>query len=739
MNKDRRGLLKLLIGAMIIVSFVMVINVIFVSVFKLHVRSMTSLDEYVTSVNYIREDIYASRGNIYDANGITIAQDKNTYSIICYMSKSRYNADGSPAHVEDIDYTANVLANLLGGDAKEIAAILESAEGKYQTEIGTVGRQIDEKVKEAIEEYELPGVDFVASSKRYYPLGDIMSPYLVGFAQDDAGKLVGKMGVEQYLNDELSGIDGYRVYQADEDGYVLPGMTEEIKEPQDGYDVYLTLDNVIQEALETALEKTMEERNASRAWGAVVEIDSGKILAWGQSPSYDPNKLDIEEYNNFGSQTMFEPGSVFKSFAYAAAMEEGVYDGTVGVDSGNFCFVSNGTDPVRTYSDDNYGCLTNSEDKVYGWVEYDYGLIMSLNTVTASIVTDLISPDKYLEYLYDFGFFQRVDTDGIRENVGSINFSQPVEKLTATYGAGLTVNMLELIQAYTAIFGNGEMIKPYFIERIVNNDTGSIIYEGQREVVSTPISEDTAKSMQDLLRRVVTDEAGTAKHYEVEGLDVMAKTGTQQILDESGIYIDGSDVLSSVILAFPYDDPQYMIYYAFESAYDRNNHYYTGPITELIERVGLLGGLTDEMNTNEEEVSNTIVKEEMPNLKGQTLEEAKERLDGHDVVVLGDGSTILDQYPKEGSTIYSNHKIYLLTSTSSFTMPDLTGWSRKEVTELWSITGVPFTLDGYGVVTSQSIAPGEVVSKDDVIIVRLEDLKDPNASSTDTDSETIEE
>ncbi len=739
MNKDRRGLLKLLIGAMIIVSFVMVINVIFVSVFKLHVRSMTSLDEYVTSVNYIREDIYASRGNIYDANGITIAQDKNTYSIICYMSKSRYNADGSPAHVEDIDYTANVLANLLGGDAKEIAAILESAEGKYQTEIGIVGRQIDEKVKEAIEEYELPGVDFVASSKRYYPLGDIMSPYLVGFAQDDAGKLVGKMGVEQYLNDELSGIDGYRVYQADEDGYVLPGMTEEIKEPQDGYDVYLTLDNVIQEALETALEKTMEERNASRAWGAVVEIDSGKILAWGQSPSYDPNKLDIEEYNNFGSQTMFEPGSVFKSFAYAAAMEEGVYDGTVGVDSGNFCFVSNGTDPVRTYSDDNYGCLTNSEDKVYGWVEYDYGLIMSLNTVTASIVTDLISPDKYLEYLYDFGFFQRVDTDGIRENVGSINFSQPVEKLTATYGAGLTVNMLELIQAYTAIFGNGEMIKPYFIERIVNNDTGSIIYEGQREVVSTPISEDTAKSMQDLLRRVVTDEAGTAKHYEVEGLDVMAKTGTQQILDESGIYIDGSDVLSSVILAFPYDDPQYMIYYAFESAYDRNNHYYTGPITELIERVGLLGGLTDEMNTNEEEVSNTIVKEEMPNLKGQTLEEAKERLDGHDVVVLGDGATILDQYPKEGSTIYSNHKIYLLTSTSSFTMPDLTGWSRKEVTELWSITGVPFTLDGYGVVTSQSIAPGEVVSKDDVIMVTLEDLKDPNASSTDTDSETIEE
>lgn len=732
--KSRNGFIKIVIGSVLILSLVMVANVIMVSVFKLHVRSMTSLEPYVNSVNYIKDTMQASRGNIYDANGMTIAQDESTYSIICYLSRTRVNADGTPAYVEDKEYTANVLASILDADQSTIYNILVKAEGKYQTEIGTAGRQIDEDTKLKIEEYDLPGVEFVASSKRYYPLGDFFSPYLVGFAQDDGGKLKGKMGVEQYLNDELSGIDGYRIYQADEDGYVLEGMSEEVKEPQDGYDVYLTLDNVIQEALQTALEKTMDERGASRAWGAVVEIDSGKILAWGQVPTFDSNELNIEEYNNFGSQTMFEPGSVFKVFAYAAAINEGVYDGTKGVDSNNFCYVSNGTDPVRTYSSDNYGCITNSEDKTYGWVEYDYGLIMSLNTVTSSIVTDLITPAKYLEYLYEFGFFQKVDTDGILENVGTINFSQPVEKLTATYGAGLTVNMLELLQAYTAIFGNGEMVKPYYIDKIVDPSTGDIIYEGQREVVSTPISEETAKQMQDLLRRVVTDEAGTAKYYEVEGVGVMAKTGTQQILDESGVYIDdgGGSVLNSVMLAFPYDDPQYMVYYAYQSYYDRNNHYNTEPITELIEKIALLSGISDQVDNGEgTATSEPIERMDMPSVSGHTVEYAKTKLDGLDVVILGDGKSVIDQYPKEGTTIYSNHKVFILTDSDSFIMPDLTGWSRKEVSELWQISGIAFTLDGYGVVSEQSIEPGTEVKMDDVISVTFDDLENPNESDSE--------
>lgn len=734
--KSRNGLLRFIALAAVAAALIMAINVVMVAVFKLHVRSLTSLEPYVDSVNYVRETIYANRGNIYDANGMTIAQDESTYSIICYLSKSRLNADGTPAYVEDKEYTARVLASILDGDESEIYAILVAADGRYQTEIGTVGRLIDEDTKLKIEEYGLPGVEFVASSKRYYPLGDYFSPYLVGFAQDDGGKLVGKMGVEQYLNDELSGIDGYRTYQADKDGYVLEGMSEEVVEAVDGYDVYLTLDNVIQDALQTSLEETMQERGAARAWGAVVEIKTGKILAWGQTPSFDNNKLDIKDYNNFGSQTLYEPGSVFKSFAYAAAMDSGNYDGTRLVDSDNFCYTSIGTDPVRTYSDNNYGCITNSENKTYGMVEYDYGLIMSLNTVTSSIITDLITPAEYLEYLDAFGFFKAVDTDGILENVGTIQFEQPVEKLTTTYGHGLTVNMLELLQAYSAIFGNGEMIKPYYIDKIVDPDTGNIIYQGQREVVGEPISEDTAKRMQDLLRRVVADESGTARYYEVEGLNVMAKTGTSQLLDDYGEYEEGGNVLSSVMLAFPYEDPQYMIYYAYQSGYDYNSHYYTEPVIELINKVALLENIQDTTSANETEVQD-VKKIEMADLSGHTLEYAQSKLEGSslEVIVLGDGKDVIAQYPKAGTVIYSGSKVYLLCNKDSFAMPDISGWSRKEVSELWSLTDVAFTLNGYGIVTSQSIAPGEMVYKDSVIEVTFGDIADPNPKPETSEAE----
>ncbi len=722
--------LKAIFSVTFVVAFVVIVNVVVVSVFQLHIRSLTSLESYVNSVNYVRETIYASRGNIYDANGMTVATDVSTYSIICYMSESRTYADGSPGYVVDIEYTANVLANILGADQETIYEILESAQGLYQTEIGTAGRQIDEATKLAIEEYELPGVEFVSSSKRYYPLGDYFSPYLVGFAQDENGTLVGRMGVELYLNDELSGVNGYRVYQADENGYILEGMTEEVVDAKDGYDVYLTIDNVIQEALQEALAETIEDRDASQAWGIVVEISTGKILAWGQVPTFDSNELDIEEYNNYNSQYLFEPGSVFKTFAYAAAIEEGVYDGTAEVDSSDFCYVASGTDPVRTYDDDNLGCITNSENKTYGYVEYDYGLIMSLNTVTSSIVTDLIDPETYLEYLYEFGFFEEVDTDGISESVGWINFSQPVEKLTATYGSGLMVTALQLVQAYSAIFGNGEMVKPYYIDKIVDSSSGDVIYEGQREVVSQPISEETAEQLQELLRRVVTDEQGTARYYEVESVGVLAKTGTQQVADESGTYTEEGTVISSVILAFPADEPQYMIYYAYVSDYDRNNHYYTDPVTNLIERIALLYGLTSSDEDDDTSSASTATTYEMPDLVGHTLSYATSKLaDSDQVVILGDGDYVISQYPSAGTTIYNNQKIFILTSTDSFSMPDLTGWTRKEVTELWAITGVAFTLDGYGIVTEQSIEAGTTVTKSDIVAVTFADLPDPDDDS----------
>ena len=732
--KRSNARLLLIFGITLVVMLVMAANVFVVTVGKKHLYSGTDLEPYVSSVSYINQPIFANRGLILDANGMIVAQDEDVYNIICFTDENRKGLHNKPAYIEDIAYASRVLATILETDESEIYEHLSNAKikGLYQTEIGNVGRNLSSDQKKAIEEYEIPGIEFVKSSKRYYPLGNYFAPYIVGFAQlNEEGKLVGKMGVESYLNAELSGIDGHRVYQADKYGYILPGMQETVTEEINGYNVHLTIDNVIQDALETSMKKTVEERGASRVWGSVMEIDSGKILAWGQSPSFDPNKMDIEDYNNFGSQMVYEPGSVFKSFTYAAAIDSGNYDGNQNVDSGPYCFVSNGKDPVRTYNSKNYGCITNSEYKDYGYLPYDYGLILSLNTVTSSLIDNVMTPATFREYLDRFHLFEPVNTDGLNESVGSIIYDQPVEKLTATYGHGLNVTMLELMQGYSAIFGNGEMVKPYFIDKIVDGyNPNKIIYEGSRNVVSRPIKESTALQMQDLLHRVVTDENGTARFYAVDGIEIMAKTGTSQLLHD-GSYDDGGKTITSVMIGFPYEHPKYMLYYAFVNNYDRNNHFFAGPVRDLIQKIALITKLDASSNMDGETLDEitTIDQYSMPNLVNHSLDYAEKILNNYNVEIikLGNSNKITDQYPKVNYDIYTGQKVFLLTSDDySFEMPDLTNWTRKEVTQLWQLSGLAFKLDGYGIVYEQSVSPGTLVDSETVIEVKLHELPNPN-------------
>ncbi|MBR2577660.1 MAG: penicillin-binding protein 2, partial [Erysipelotrichaceae bacterium] len=544
-----------------------IINVFVVSIFKVHVRSNTSLESYVQSVSLVSEKIYAKRGNIYDANGEIVAQDQKTYDIICFLDESRKSGNNI-AYVDDPLYTSQVLANFLDMDQSDIYYLLTSNPDLYQVELGIKGRNLSEETMNAILNYpNIHGIGFKESNKRIYSQGLSFAPYLIGFAQsDEDGKLIGKMGLEAYLNEELSGIDGKHIYQQDKHGYILTGMYEEKIPAENGYDVYTTIDTSIEQALEKAFEDVVEQNNASQAWGAVVEINTGKILAWGQTPSFDPNVLEIENYNNMGSQVPYEPGSVMKSFIYATAMDIGKYDGHAYFDSDPFCYLSNGNYPYRTYGGNSYGCISNAGRKSWGTIELDYGLIYSSNVATSTLLTDYVGPDTYSEYLEKFGFFQNVDTDGIAEVTGYKNYTWPSEKLALTYGQGSSVTMLQLLQAYTAIFGNGEMLKPYFIDKIVDTDSNEIIYTGKRTVVNTPIKESTAKEIQALLTRVVSDPAGTAKYYAVDEVNIMAKTGTSEIVEGSGYNSD--DSITSVMLAFPAESPEYMIYFAYISPYD---------------------------------------------------------------------------------------------------------------------------------------------------------------------------
>ena len=734
--KRSNSVLRFLYLISLVAIVLVVINVFVVIVFKVHPRSGTSLSSYVDNVSVVSEKVHAKRGNIYSSDGVIVAQDVETYDVICYLSSTRMASNNEPAYVTDPAKTAQVLANVLGGDYTEIFYNLTSNPNKYQTEIGLIGRNISEEQKEEIESYGLPGIGFRTSYARTYTQGSSFAPYLLGYAQsNDEGTLVGKMGLEVYYNSELTGVDGERTYQEDKNGYVLTGMYEAETAAQNGYDVYTTIDSSIQDALEASFDDLAEGH--ANAWGAVVEIDTGKILAWGQDPSYDPNSLNFEETSwlDLGSQYLYEPGSVFKSIIYSAAMEEGVYNGEETFDSSAYCYSSYGNEPYRTYSSNAYGCIYNYSSHNWGNIGYDYGFIYSSNVATASLLQKLGS-DKYLEYVKKFGFFDYVDSDGIAEDVGILNYTYPSEKLSLTYGQGSSVTMLQLLQAYTAIFGNGEMIKPYFIDKIVNTDTNETVYEGRRTVVDRVISEDTAKQMQSLLTRVATDEKGTAKIYRVDEVEIMAKTGTGEIAS-NGSYEEDM-YTNSLMLAFPADNPKYMIYYAYEYPYDYGNAENSGAIKSLIRKVALYENVNYDSS---DLISTEIVKYEMPNLITKTYSEAYDELASMnvDVYKIGSGNKVVGQYPEKGEDVYTNGKVFLLTESGNTIIPDFTGWTRKEVISYWNLSGLAINLDGYGVAYDQSINPGTTIGDGEEVTIyfnQIDSYFTGQSTEIDTEEET---
>lgn len=731
MNKNRKRIRRKpkTVSTIMIVTLVtimlLVTDVFCVAIGKTHPNSGTDLNPYVDSSNTVVDYTKAMRGNLYDRNGNVIAQDTRTYNIICILDESRPSIDGEISYVKDKETTASALSKILMIDYDKVLDLLN--QDVYQTELGNAGRNLSKNTKDEIEALQLPGIEFTDSIQRLYP-NHTFASNLIGYAiADERGSTVGQMGLELYLDSYLCGQDGKRVYQVDKNGYVLPGMKEENISSVNGNDVYLTLDVSIQQALETAFKETEEKFNATSVWGGVMELDTGKVVAWGQSPSFDPNSLEnITNYNNIGSQSAYEPGSTMKTFVWAAAINEGKYDGSALADGNEFCWTSDAdNNPSKTSQDNAMGaCIYNANRKKWGTVTLDDGLVYSLNSVAATIETEVITPAIYEQYLDDFGFFQKVDIDGLPESEGIKQFTWPADKLSLSYGQGSTVTMLQMFQAYSAIFSDGSMVKPYFVESIRDPyDSSNVIYQAETEVTGNPITEESAKKIQSILYEVVNRSDGAARFFKIPECELIGKTGTAEVAGTDGKYESGRNI-ASVMLAMPADDPKVLVYYAFDAAYTVEMATYTEPQKSLLRKIAQVYGFSQDDSsvavvTTDENADVELVETSMPSLLNHTVEYARNQLEGSNIqlIVLGGGNNVIDQYPKTSDTLTSGDRVFLLTDSNSFEMPDLTGWTRKDVAALWSITGFGFELSGEGVVTSQSVPSGTTVTKGTVIQV----------------------
>src|SRR5690625_2265527 len=519
-----------------------------------------SLEKWAKEKRTSSYSIPAERGRIYDRTGMTLAYDQPTFRLYATVDEAFSENQKNPQHVEDPEKTAEKLANLLDADEDELLSILESGieNDKTQVEFGKSGRGISQQTKEEIEDLNLPGINFMKESMRYYPNG-MFASHIIGFArsieaEDEDGNIDtginGITGIEHEKNELLKGKDGFISFERDKYNKKLLDPNEVIKKPVDGQDIYLTIDQKIQTLLEDVMTQVDEEYSPERISAIVMNAKSGEIIAMGNRPSYNPNNpTDVENWYNDAISIPFEPGSSMKMFTWAAAIEEGVYNGDETYKSGTYRI----NEQVQPIHDHNGG-------KGWGTITYDEGFVRSSNVASSKLLWEKMDSDTYLEYLHAFDFDKKTGIDLPGEAVGTISYTYPRDKLSTTFGQGTTLTPIQQVKAATAITNDGEMLKPYVIKKVVDS-SGEIVEEKSPEVVGKPISEETAHQVLNLLEKVVTSEKGTGQMYALDNYSVAGKTSTSQIPDPDGGYLRGygNNIFSFKGLA-PAEDPQLIKY-----------------------------------------------------------------------------------------------------------------------------------------------------------------------------------
>ncbi|MFB1081201.1 penicillin-binding transpeptidase domain-containing protein [Jeotgalibacillus sp. JSM ZJ347] len=658
---------------------------------------------------YARSQILeAERGKILDRNGEVIAEDTQTYKIVAVLDENLTTNDDNPRHVLDPEETAATLSEYLDLSEPEIFDIL--TQDKKQVEFGTAGKDIPLEIKQKIEEAELPGIFFLQDLKRFYPNG-IFSSHLIGYAQpeeteDGMMKTVGQMGVERNLNDYLEGENGKLSFETDARGFLLPGGEEAIQKAKDGHDVYLTIDKKIQTFLEDALSQAAEEYNPQKMFGVVADAKTGEILAMSQRPTFDPDTrvgLSDNWYNQIVEST-FEPGSTFKTFSLAAAVEEGVFN------------------PNATYQSGSYDVLGQEikDHNVSGWgtISYLEGVQRSSNTAFAKLLEQM-GDDVYRNYLDDFGFGQQTEIDLPNEAPGTILYNYPLEKVTTIFGQGSTVTPLQMIQAETAIAGDGKMKRPFVLSKVVDPETGEAVYEGEPEVSGQPISADTAAKVREYLATTVTSEVGTGQPFSIPGYEVSGKSGTAEIPDPAtGRYMTGrSNYLFSFIGMAPADDPELIVYIGIQQPDLPPDEISSIPVSKVFNPVMLNSLKYRNIQPAEAPMRESVMVE---NYEGQPAASVKEALEskGLSVELIGNGDMINHQ-SVVNEELMAGERLILVTD-GELTIPDFTGWSYRDVVKAAAAADLQLNATGAGYAVSQNLTANTVISSNQPLTVKFE-------------------
>lgn len=660
------------------------------------------LKSFALSRTTTTKTINAKRGSIFDVAGEILAQDVRSYTVIAYLSSSRTTDASNPHHVVDKQMTAEALSPLINMSVDTILNLLN--QDLYQVELGPGGRNITELLKQKIEDLDLPGIDFIKSTKRDYPMGDFAS-YLIGYAKkNDNDEIVGELGIESKYNEELKGTNGKTTYQKDAYGYKIANTPEFTDEAQDGYDIYLTIDSNIQLYVENAVSE-FENNGAEWVTMTIANAKTGAIVASSSSPSFNPNTLNIKNYENPLTSYVYEPGSTMKIFSFMAAIEEGLYDGDELYESGSI--------PVDNFK------ISDWNTKGWGKISFDTGFTYSSN-VAAVLLGQKLGKDTLLSYYEKFGFGTKTGIELSNEYNGKLDFYYDSELASATFGQGITTTPIQNIQALTSITNGGIVLKPYIVSKIVDPTTKEVVYEGKRTEVGRAVSEETTEKMIELMDMTVNgdDSVATGKKYQTSAVRLIGKTGTAQYTNSSGKYASGQyENIKSFAGIFPKEDPEYIIYLSVKK-YQGTGASMGNIVKDVVEAVAKYKDLSSKESSTDNDKIKTL-----ENYLNKDVLEVKTEIESMQLtpIIIGDGDKVIGQYPLNQTKVLVGSKVFINTNGENITMPDIKGWSSSEFISFANLAGLTYNISGYGKVKSFSVNVGDIIDKSITVEVVLEE------------------
>ncbi|OGP85892.1 MAG: hypothetical protein A2Z08_00990 [Deltaproteobacteria bacterium RBG_16_54_11] len=591
-----------------------------------------------------RINLAPPRGTIYDSKARVLAVSMRVNSLYA-----------QPDKIDNKGAVAAKLAPILGKDAGEIAGLLSSPKPFVWLQ-----RKITPLQQERIEALHLAGVDFIPESRRFYPNFDLGS-HIIGFVGMDSQGLEGLEGAyEKYLKTA----NNYVVLERDALGrwIYIPEREKGMNAP---HNLHLTLDLRIQYIAERELRREVIEQKAAGGMAVVMEPATGKILALAVQPSFNPNLF--EEYGparwrNRAVTDSFEPGSVMKVFLLAAVLKEGI------TKENDVIFCENGAQTIQGH--------TIHDVSPHGWLSMR-DIIRYSSNIGSYKVGKKLGAERYYRYLDAFGFTETTGIDLLGEIAGKIHSPaswSPVDLAIISFGQGVSVTSLQLITALSCIANGGNLMKPYLVERITDEE-GKVVAEFSPQVRRSVLSQEICRRITSVMKEVVA--SGTGMRGRIPGYEVAGKTATAQKIDlTTGKYAKDKTV-ASFMGFLPADDPRVAILVVVDEP--RNSPYGGATATPVFKRIAeelmrymgvpptgedfskkLILAQLPRIKKQRESRSKTASRQGMPDLRGLSMRKALAQLEGEKVQIRLAGSGLLvNQRPNPGDALKEGSEVFL--------------------------------------------------------------------------------